>query len=976
MQGEAFMKKRKALFFLIILLFFVGIPFLTSCDKKTDMPPAVEVEDVTVQFDSIGGTLVSKQVFEKGGKATKPTDPIKTDYIFKGWYLDSHYTEEWLFDKNVVEKDITLYAKWEPIPIDTYTILFMDSLTNNILFSIKNVASGSKINEPKAPTKEDYIFKGWYKENNTKWDFKNDIVTETTYLYAHWEEIEYHFVHFIDMDGVEIDFTIVIHGEDVELPEPPKVDGYYFTGWSGQTTNITSNTYIQATYMPLTKAADIPNKNDSEEIVIEGQVVAKHAMGVLLMDETGFVLVYNSGLGHLKINDYIRLKATISTYAQKKQLIDPKDIEVLEVRRPYQPVAEEPSPFIFEVGQYIQYKGVLTKNNTHYNINVNDLYFLSIAYPLENLDSFVGQTVIVNGYLLYLNYSYLNIMLDTIGVYGNNTFKVTYLDDEGNVICEDYISEGMASVPPIAPIKEGYTFIGWTGGDYSNVTEDLVLRPQYSSSNQTVELSILEVNDLHGYLEQQNGITGISNLAYIINSIRNEKSVDDIVLIANGDMFQGTGISNITRGKAVIDCMNAMDFDVMGLGNHEFDWGLNEILKYFDNDLSNGEAEFPLLNANVYLKATNELVMIQNGNMFEYKILDKCGVNVAIISYIGNIITSIAHEKNEPYYFDNDIAKSVEKIALPLKENGLADIVVVNIHDGNTSGAEAYQVNTQLAQLSYSKGWLVDAVINGHTHTRYTGMISRDGVSMPVVQAQSYGRYLGRINLSINMETKKVVSADCLYLSNYSLEYDHEVQTILDEAIATIDNEEFCILEDNVTRTSDLQKWHGYTAIQATGADVFVSNVGGIRATGGIEQGKAINLFQLYEISPFDNVIYLMTTTQAKAAKLLNSSSIFYVTKNDMTLSSNQEYTFAIISYVYFWSQLDSVRSSDDIQTEFVIRDLLIEDLRYRRNHNISFNPVSNPNSVLDNKFIEATYVNRIYYDIVDNKTNQAASYY
>lgn len=881
----------------LILVPFLCIPLLTSCDKKVDTPLPVEVENVTVQFDTIGGTLVSKQVFEKGGKATKPSDPIKNNYIFKGWYADNSYTEEWLFDKNVVEKNITLYAKWE--------------------------------------------------------------------------FVEYYIVTILDMDNVEIDTIVVEAGQDVKLPNPPKVDGYYFVGWDGQTTNITSNTIIRATYLPLATASEIQSLNDGTDIVIEGQVVAKHAMGVLLMDETGFVLVYNSGLSQLKINDYVRLKATISTYAQKKQLVNPKDVEVLEVKDAFYPDVEEPSVLEPVVGQYIEYKGVLTKNGTHYNLDVNGLFIYSIAYPLDNLDSFVNQTVLIRGYVLYLNYSYLNIMLDSIRLFDTTSYNVTYLDEEGNILDEQLVPEGTASTPPTAPVKPGYQFIGWVGGDYTNVTEDLVLRPQYNRSNSVLELSILEVNDLHGYLEQQNGITGISNLAYIINSIRNETALDDIVLIANGDMFQGTGISNITRGKAVIDCMNAMDFDVMGLGNHEFDWGLDEILKYFDGDTTNGEANFPLLNANVYLKETNELVMIQNGNMFEYKIIDKSGVKVAILSYIGNIITSIAHERSEAYYFDNTIAESVEKIAKPLKENGLADIVIVNIHDGDSTGAESYSVNLQLAQLTYFDGWLVDAVINGHTHTRYTGMISREGVAMPVVQAQSYCRYLGRINLSIDMETKKVVSAESLYLSNYSREYDSEVQSILDDAISAIDNEEFCVLGDDVSHTSDLQKWHGYTAIQATGADVFVSNVGGIRATGGIQKGEVINLFQLYEISPFDNVIYLMTTTQSNAARLLSSSSIFYVTKNDMTLESNQQYTFAIISYVYFWSQLDSVRSSADIQTELVIRDLLIEDLRYRRDHSVSFNPVTNPNSMLGNMLQDTRTIAPIYCDMLELKRNQ-----
>ena len=66
-------------------------------------------------------------------------------------------------------------------------------------------------------------------------------------------------------------------------------------------------------------------------------------------------------------------------------------------------------------------------------------------------------------------------------------------------------------------------------------------------------LTILSVNDLHGAVEQNgNGEKGLANMSYLINEIRNENFLDDVILIGNGDMFQGTYISNITYGRVVI----------------------------------------------------------------------------------------------------------------------------------------------------------------------------------------------------------------------------------------------------------------------------------------------------------------------------------------------------------------------------------------------------------------------------------------
>ena len=59
-------------------------------------------------------------------------------------------------------------------------------------------------------------------------------------------------------------------------------------------------------------------------------------------------------------------------------------------------------------------------------------------------------------------------------------------------------------------------------------------------------------------------------------------------------MFQGAAVSAMTRGKVVADIMNYIGFDAMTLGNHEFDWGINDIIRYHDGDEENGEANFSI----------------------------------------------------------------------------------------------------------------------------------------------------------------------------------------------------------------------------------------------------------------------------------------------------------------------------------------------------------------------------------------------
>lgn len=467
------------------------------------------------------------------------------------------------------------------------------------------------------------------------------------------------------------------------------------------------------------------------------------------------------------------------------------------------------------------------------------------------------------------------------------------------------------------------------------------------------ELQILSINDLHGFIVQDEyGLNGISNLSYKINSIREENDVDDVLLLANGDMFQGTAVSNMTKGKLVIDCMNMIEFDMMGIGNHEFDWGIEEILKYFDGDIGNGEADFPLLNANIYNKADNTLLAIDNGNVCEYKIVDKNGLKVCLISYGGDYGSSIESSKIEDYRIDTDITNSVNNICKALKEQGLCDVVVVNVHYGSgNKNVEDYYINKELARLKCANGaYVVDAVINGHTHQPYYGIIERDGVGMPVVQAASYNEYLGNISLSIDMETKEVYASNVklIDISNET-NYDYELESYLDLAISDLELTNLCCAGETVYYKSSLQNWIGSVGLSITGADVYVSNTGGIRTNGNITRGEYVNVADVWEISPFDNNIMLVEVEYSKIKTLLSSNSVYYSSK--VPLQYGQIYTFAIDNYVYGFSQMDNVRSDKDIDTGLIIRDYLIEDLSIRGNMNIDFNPISDYSAVVGLKY-------------------------
>ena len=194
------------------------------------------INSYTVTFDTDGGSAIESQSIEYGSKATKPADPAKTGYKFVGWYLNSEKTTAYDFE-NSIKSDITLYAKWEALPPDTFVVTF-DSDGGTYVES-QTIESGSKVTKPNEPTKTGYNFVGWYVDSNKtmKYNFES-AVTSNIKLYAKWNVNSYT-VSFDTDGGSAISSQTVESGSKVTKPADPTKDGYKFAGWylnSGKTT--------------------------------------------------------------------------------------------------------------------------------------------------------------------------------------------------------------------------------------------------------------------------------------------------------------------------------------------------------------------------------------------------------------------------------------------------------------------------------------------------------------------------------------------------------------------------------------------------------------------------------------------------------------------------------------------------------------------------------------------------------------------
>ncbi|MGM9970799.1 MAG: pectinesterase family protein [Anaeroplasmataceae bacterium] len=163
---------------------------LTGCkeEEPTGGGGTGETTEYTVTFNVNGGTAINSKVVNSGSTVSKPTDPTKTGYEFKGWYKDAECTQAYDFT-SAVNANITLYAKWE-VPAAVYKVTFVNGEETNTVDTV-----GGKATKPADPSKgsvtvnhktTSYTFDGWY-NGDTKFDF-NSTVTENLTLTAKFTE--------------------------------------------------------------------------------------------------------------------------------------------------------------------------------------------------------------------------------------------------------------------------------------------------------------------------------------------------------------------------------------------------------------------------------------------------------------------------------------------------------------------------------------------------------------------------------------------------------------------------------------------------------------------------------------------------------------------------------------------------------------------------------------------------------------------
>lgn len=257
-------------------------------------------------------------------------------------------------------------------------------------------------------------------------------------------------------------------------------------------------------------------------------------------------------------------------------------------------------------------------------------------------------------------------------------------------------------------------------------------------------LTIVHVNDTHSHFEpvrQSDGSLagGILERAAFIDSVRRADGPGNVLFLHAGDFCQGSSYYTELGGAMEIDLINALGYDAVALGNHEFDNGLEDLARRLSR------CQAPVVCAN-YDFSTFEL----GRHVHPYTIVEKAGRRIGIIGLLTDLSSVVDRDivDRMPYL---DPVEAVNRYAALLRDEEGCDLVICLTHIGYRT-SDNYEEDGELMDqdlVAATRG--VDLVVGGHSHTFLEAMQyadNLDGVPVPIVQDGCWGLYTGILHLA------------------------------------------------------------------------------------------------------------------------------------------------------------------------------------------------------------------------------------
>ena len=384
------------------------------------------------------------------------------------------------------------------------------------------------------------------------------------------------------------------------------------------------------------------------------------------------------------------------------------------------------------------------------------------------------------------------------------------------------------------------------------------------------EITILHTNDFHSafdpipayWLEGSPKLGGAAHLSTLIKQLRDKE--DTVFLFDSGDMFTGM-LANLTQGEALMEMMMTMEYDALGIGNHEFDYGIEPFKRGIDR------VSFPVLGANIFYKESDQLFSRA------FTILERDGIRLGVIGIIGLDARSVIL----PSYVEAlDFRDPIPYVRNAVEElRSLVDVIVVLTHQGKTGPMQTDAEHRPEVQRDFEEDIKlagavegIDVIVSGHAHRGIEVPYIHPKTGTIIVQTYGYGTRLGYLKLFFDGE--KVTRHEGKLLKVWSDKlmpdplvekkisyYKEKVDHIIGEVVGYSD---IRLVRDYVAESS-LGNFAADVIKEVTGSEIAFQNAGGLRADlpeGPVTKGNILDAF------PFHNTL-VSTTMNGRQVKII-----------------------------------------------------------------------------------------------------------
>lgn len=491
-------------------------------------------------------------------------------------------------------------------------------------------------------------------------------------------------------------------------------------------------------------------------------------------------------------------------------------------------------------------------------------------------------------------------------------------------------------------------------------TESHSSNSQYSSIQAKApanQVDILLFNDFHGNVAEDTrpGKGKNAGMAKMIayTKIATRENPNTIV-VAGGDNYQGSAVSNLTYGAPVSAMMKAIGIPVSAVGNHEFDWGANLMTKW------QKEGNFTFLAANIVDKKTKKPVSWAK----PYMIIKKGGYKIAFIGLAHPdtaVLTNAEHVSG--LEFTDPVKTGQEWVDFLLSgkaKEGKPDAIIALTHIDSDQNGE--QISGNAVSLTTIKS--LNAVLSAHSHRPVSGIAN----DIPIVQAYCHGRAVGKLSLTFGKDKKieKIEpSIDEIWKTKNDIiedekgklvfnKYEEELKPILKEVIGTL-TEDLSHERSEKGSNTLLGAWAAEVQRKLGNADIAIQNGGGLRRT--LAAGD-ITTGDLYEIMPFDNYLVAFDLPGADIKKAIDhgimnpsitdgqfaglmveydskkpfENRITKITLKDGTpLDMNKMYKVVVNSFMFTGGDSYDFKNAKNVAESVSIRDALIDAIKKQK---------------------------------------------